>query len=395
MLDLKKEFPIFENNPKIVYLDSASTTQLPEIVIKKIKFHHENNNCNLRGMYSLAEKTGEEIGNVRKKIANFIGSNPEEIIFTKGTTESINFISRVISKLIPKGKDEILITELEHHSNLIPWQILCKNINFKLNVVKVDKNYNLDYDDLKNKISNKTAVFAFTAISNLTGTENDMKKLCRISKESGAISIIDAAQIVGHKKINVKEIDCDFLAFSGHKMYGPQGIGILYGKKEFLDKLEPYQYGGGMVSEVTFNSSTYLDGPDKFEAGTLNIPGIIGLGSAIDYINKIKIEKIENHEEKLCDYAKKELSKVKGIKFYTNNDSKNIISFNLKDLHPHDLSDELSKQGIFLRVGHMCAMPLIKKIGVNGLCRISLGVYNTKKDIDSLTNQLNNISSKL
>jgi len=394
MLNLKNEFPLL-NNKEIIYLDSAATTQMPKNVIRAITNQMETKNANTRGMYTLAEEATLAVEEVRRKVAAFINAEPEEIIFTSGTTESINLIAERILPVIPNGRKEILVTELEHHANLIPWQVFCKKHGFSLKVVKITKDFALDEKDLMKKLNEKTALFAFSSVSNVTGTENDVQRLCFLAKKVGALTIIDAAQSIGNKETDVKKWGCDFLAFSSHKMYGPQGIGVLFGKKEHLDIMEPYQYGGGIIAEVTIQDSSFTQGPEKFEAGTLNIPGIVGLGVAIDFVLSNGLKTISEHEETLLKKLMKGLSSLKGIRLYTAPESKSILSFTLEGLHPHDVSDELSKKNICIRVGHMCAMPLMKTLGVASVCRVSIGAYTTEKDIDIFIDSLTKIIKQL
>lgn len=394
MLNLKNEFPLL-NNKEIIYLDSAATTQMPKNVIRAITNQMETKNANTRGMYTLAEEATLAVEEVRRKVAAFINAEPEEIIFTSGTTESINLIAERILPVIPNGRKEILVTELEHHANLIPWQVFCKKHGFSLKVVKITKDFALDEKDLMKKLNEKTALFAFSSVSNVTGTENDVQRLCFLAKKVGALTIIDAAQSIGNKETDVKKWGCDFLAFSSHKMYGPQGIGVLFGKKEHLDIMEPYQYGGGIIAEVTIQDSSFTQGPEKFEAGTLNIPGIVGLGAAIDFVLANGLKTISEHEETLLKKLMKGLSSLKGIRLYTAPESKSILSFTLEGLHPHDVSDELSKKNICIRVGHMCAMPLMKTLGVASVCRVSIGAYTTEKDIDIFIDSLTKIIKQL
>ena len=317
----KNLFPIFEKNPALVYLDSAATTQKPKIVIDKEKEFYENKNSNIhRGLYSLSENATKEYEGARKIIAKFINASQNEIIFTKGTTESLNLLAYTIDSLTwenkNKGKNEILLTEMEHHSNLVPWQQLEKAFGYKLKFIPIKKDLTLDYNQAKKLINKNTAIVSISMISNALGTQNDVKSLIKLAKKHKAITIVDAAQAIAHKKINVKELDCDFLAFSGHKTFAPFGIGVLYGKYKLLDKMRPFHFGGDMIESVSFNSSTFQNPPIKFEAGTQNIAGAIALGEAISFINKIGIKNIENYESKLTDYTYNKLKTIKGITIY-------------------------------------------------------------------------------
>ena len=390
----KNLFPIFEKNPALVYLDSAATTQKPKIVIDKEKEFYKNKNSNIhRGLYKLSEEATQEYEGARKIIAKFINASQNEIIFTKGTTESLNLLAYTIDSLTwenkNKGKNEILLTEMEHHSNLVPWQQLEKAFGYKLKFIPIKKDLTLDYNQAKKLINKNTAIVSISMISNALGTQNDVKSLIKLAKKHKAITIVDAAQAIAHKKINVKELDCDFLAFSGHKTFAPFGIGVLYGKYKLLDKMRPFHFGGDMIESVSFNSSTFQNPPIKFEAGTQNIAGAIALGEAISFINKIGIKNIENYESNLTKYTYNKLKTIKGITIYKPKNSQNIISFNLNEIHCHDVAQILSdKFNICIRAGHHCAMPLMTKLKIAGTCRISISIYNTKEDINKLISSL-------
>ena len=402
MNSFKKDFPIFKNNPGLIYLDSASTSQKPKPVIKAISDFYGKENANIhRGIYALSENATKKYILARETIAKFINAETNEIIFTKNTTESINLLSNVLKEILPKwkspklgqfeGKNEIVLTEMEHHSNLVPWQEFAKKNNFKLKFIPITKNYELDYEKAKEIINDKTAILAITHISNVFGTINNIEFLVSLAKEKKAITIIDAAQSVQHLKINVKKIGCDFLVFSGHKMFGPLGIGVLYGKKEFLEKLPPFQFGGGMINSVSYEDATFLDIPEKFEAGTQNIAGAISLAEAVKYIEKIKIEKIKRYEKELLDYTLKKLKSIDGIELYLPKKQSSIISFNLFGIHQHDVAQILSDNKICIRAGHHCCMPLMKKLKTQGTCRISFSIYNTKEDVDKLIEGLKKV----
>ncbi len=393
-MNLKKDFPIFRNHKSLVYLDSASTSQKPRQVIDSLTNFYENENANInRGIYSLSENATKKYNEARKIVAKFINADEEEIVFTRNTTESLNFLSYTIKEIIKRGKNEIVLTEMEHHSNLIPWQQFSKKNNFKLRFIPITKDYELNYNKAIELISEKTAILSLTHISNVFGTVNDIRNLIKKAKEKGVLTIIDAAQSIAHTKINVKEIDCDFLAFSGHKLYGPLGIGVLYGKKELLEKLPPFQFGGGMIESVTYESSTFKKTPEKFEAGTPNIAGAIALSEAINYIEKIGVDEIKKHENEILAYTLKELKNLPDITIYNPGKDKSlsVISFNLKNIHPHDVASILNEHAIAIRAGHHCCMPLMKKLGISGTCRISLSIYNTREDIDKLINGLKKV----
>ena len=394
---LKKDFPIFGNNKRLVYLDSTATSQKPEQVIDFVRDFYRKGYANIhRGVYRLSEKATELYFKSKKIIADFINAEPEEIIYTGNTTESLNLLAYTISSLIKKGKNEIVLTEMEHHSNLIPWQQLAKRNKMKLKFIKIKADYTLDLKDAKKKITDKTAIVSLTHVSNSLGTINNVGEIVALGKKRGAITIIDAAQSVPHMRVDVKAIGCDFLAFSGHKILGPTGIGVLYGRKELLEKLSPFNFGGEMIKRVTRKNASWADVPMKFEAGTPNISGAIGLGMAIKYIQKIGIENIEEWEKTLLEYALSKLQDVEGIKIYNAGLSKSsgIISFNLKKIHPHDVAQLLDEKGIAIRAGHHCNMPLMKKLGISGTCRASFYVYNTLEDVDALVSALKKIREK-
>ena len=388
--NIKEDFPIFKNHKSLVYLDNASTSQKPRQVINSINDFYESENANiLRGIYNLSEEASRKYEESREIIAKFINADSKEIVFTRNTTESINLLSYTIKEILSEGKDEIILTEMEHHSNLVPWQQLAKRHNFKIKFIPL-KNYELDYEKAKEMINEKTALVSVTHVSNVFGTINDIKTLIKLAKEKKALTIIDAAQSIPHIEVDVKNLDCDFLAFSGHKVYGPLGIGVLYGKKELLEKLPPFQFGGGMIDRVSYKETSFAEIPEKFEAGTQNIIGAIGLAEAINYLEKIRIENIEVHEKELLKYALEKLKTLDNIIIYNPSIEKSlsVISFNLKNIHPHDVASILNEENIAIRAGHHCCMPLMKKLGISGTCRVSLSIYNTKEDIDKLINGL-------
>lgn len=394
---IKSDFPIFKNNQGLIYLDNAATSQKPKQVIKAITDFYEKDNSNVeRGLYTLAERGQKKYDESRKVVAKFIGAKKEEVIFTKNTTESINLLSYTLSKLFKKGKNEIVVTEMEHHANFIPWQQMAKRHGFKFKVIKLKDDFTLDMEDAKMKVTNKTAVLAFTHVSNALGSINNIGFLLKLAKSKNAFTVIDSAQSISHIKTNVKKLDCDFLAFSGHKMLGPLGAGVLYGKKELLDKLSPFKFGGGMIRKVTSESSEWADTPRKFEAGTLNASDAIGLAEAIKYLEKIGLDNIHSWIKELTEYALKKLNELEGIEIYNPGieNSAGVISFNLKGVHPHDVSEILNSEKIAIRGGHHCAMPLMKSLGIHGTSRISFSFYNTFEDIDKTIEVLKKIQKK-
>jgi len=391
---IKKDFPILNrkiNGNKLVYLDSAATSQKPKQVIKSIVDYYENYNSNVhRGIYKLSEEATIAYENARSKVASLINASPEEVIFTKGTTDSINMLSNMLSRNLKKD-DEIILTEMEHHSNLVPWQIISKEIGLKLKFLRVSEEGKLNTNELLNLISPKTKIIAITHVSNVLGITNPIKEISRIAHEYNILVAVDGAQSVPHMSIDIKSLGVDFFSFSGHKMLASTGIGVLYGKKNLLENLNPVSYGGGMINQVTLESSSWAELPWKFEAGTPNIQGAISMDAAISYLNVIGLEKIQKHEKELTDYTVELLNNIKGITIYGPNPRSGIISFNLEKVHPHDTSAILDNHGISVRAGHHCAMPLMKALGINGTTRVSLYIYNSYQDIDILCNELKKV----
>jgi cysteine desulfurase / selenocysteine lyase len=397
--ELRKDFPIFKNNPNLIYLDNAATSQRPQIVIDTVKDFAEKENANVqRGLYTLSEKAMEKYKEARKTISIFINAKEKEIIFTKNTTEALNLLAYTISEIIPKGKekDEIVLSEMEHHSNLVPWQQLAKRNKMKLKFIKIKEDFTLDLEDAKAKISDKTAIVSIVHASNVLGTINPIKEIIGLAKEKKALTIIDAAQSVSHLRVDVKDLDCDFLAFSGHKLLGPTGMGVLYGKQALLEKLPPFLFGGGMIKKVTYKDSEWANIPEKFEAGTQNIAETIALAKAIEYIEKIGIENISQWESELLKYSLEKLKQIKDIEIYNPGikQSISVLSFNPKGIHGHDVASLLNNNNIAIRAGHNCAMPLIEKLNVPSVSRVSLAFYNTFEDIDKLAESLIKIKTK-
>lgn len=386
---VKKDFPIFEEHPSLSYLDNAATTQTPSAVLNSMDEYYRKHRANTRrGQYALALQSENLYENARGNIAEFIGAQKDEVIFTSGATGAMNMLVLMLehSGYFAEG-DEIVTTEMEHHSVLLPLQELAKRRGLAIRFIEVTKDFRLDYAQAENLINEKTKLFAFTAVSNVTGTINDVLRLSRLAKSAGAISVVDAAQAVGHIPLDVKNLGCDFLFFSGHKMFGPTGIGALYGRKEFLETLPPGFFGGGMVDEVSRDGAQWALPPWKFEAGTQNIAGAIGLGSAVEYIKKLGIGNIANYLHELSSYALKELAKIQGISLFCEENSDNnagVVSFALSGIHPHDVAEILSRDDIAVRAGHHCALPLLRAMNVPALTRASFSVYNSKEDIDRL-----------
>ncbi len=396
-IDYMKDFPLLlqkdEDGRTLAYLDNAATTQKPNQVIDAVCDYYKTYNSNPhRGTYSISVRVTEMFEQVRRKVANFIGSEEtEEIVFTSGTTDSINLVALSYGEQILEQGDEILISVLEHHSNLLPWQRLAKRKKAKLNYLIPDSNGFLSLEEVKNKLSPRTKIVAITQVSNVLGVVNPISEITDLAHKQGAVVVLDAAQSIPHMSVNVRDLNVDFMAFSGHKMLAPAGIGVLYGKKEYLRLMEPLRIGGGIVEEVTKDTVRYLDAPWKFEAGTQNAEGVIGLGAAIDYLETIGMPTIENKERSLIAYAFDKLSSLPEIELYGGKnvtDRTGILSFNVTEVHPHDTATILASHGVAVRAGHHCAQPLMAHMGVNATCRMSLYFYNTEEDIDRLVNAL-------
>ena len=393
MNNLKKDFPILENN-NIAYLDSGATTQKPKQVIEAIKKFYETSNANPhRGAYGLSIEATEIYESTRTKIAKLINAkHREEIIFSKNATESLNLIAYSYGMNNLKKDDEVVISIMEHHSNLVPWQKVTKVTNSKLKYMYINENYELSDEEIENKITDRTKIVGITHISNVLGTINNVKKIIEYAHKKGAIVIVDASQSIPHMKIDVQDLDADFLVFSGHKMLAPLGVGVLYGKKELLEKMTPFIMGGDMIEYVYEQDTTFAELPNKFEAGTQNVEGVIGLGAAIDYIESIGYDKIQEIEKEVVSYAKQELSKLDYLTLYmTSNENKHssVISFDINGVHPHDVASILDSVGVCVRSGNHCAQPLMRFLGIDSTCRASFYLYNTKEDVDSLVNGLN------
>jgi len=390
---IRKDFPILSskmNGKQLVYLDNAATTQKPKQVIKVIEDYYKKYNANIhRGIYKLAEEATAMYEESKQKVANFIGADGiEEIVYTRNATESLNLVAIAWGEANIERGDHILISEMEHHSNMVPWQLLAKRKGAYLDYIKINDDTSLSMQSLKEELEKKPKIVSLTHVSNVTGTINDIKEVAKLVHEAGALFLVDGAQSVPHMKINVKDLGCDMLAFSGHKMLGPTGIGVLYAKKEILEAMPPFLGGGDMIKAVSYQSAIWNDLPWKFEAGTSNIEGGIGLGAAIDYINKIGIEEINKHEKELTRYALERISEIKNVDIfgygYENLDKRAaVISFSIKGVHPHDIAQVFNKEGIAIRAGHHCAMPLVKRLVSNGsVARMSFYFYNTKEEID-------------
>ena len=394
---VRKDFPILHkaiDGKKITYLDSAASAQKPSSVIEAIKHTYENNYANVhRGIYKLSQIATEKYEEARLKVVEFINaSSVEEIIFTRGATEGINLIASCLSDKIIKAGDEIIISTLEHHSNIIPWQIVSKKTGAKIVEVKPDQDGNIFLEDIKKLISNKTKVIALPHVTNSIGSILAIEEICAEAKKNGIITVIDGCQAAPHIKVNVKKIDADFYVFSGHKIYGPSGIGVLYGRKSILDTLDPYQTGGEMIDYVSIQESTYTSLPNKFEAGTPNIVGAIGLGKAIDFVSAIGMDKIRDHSKNITNYLFEEFKKIDFIQIIGNPKERlSIVSFLVKGSHPHDVALLLDNRGIAIRAGHHCAQPAMRHFKVETTLRASVGIYNNYEEIDFFVANLKEI----
>ena len=390
---IRKDFPILSqkmNGKTLVYFDNAATTQKPLCVINRIKEYYEFENSNVhRGAHRLSQVATEHYENARKYISEFINARSEkEIIFTRGTTESINFMSAVLEGVINEG-DNIIISAMEHHSNLVPWQQLCKKKNAELKIIPVSENGELDFEAYKNLLTPRTKLVAVTHISNVLGTINPVKEMAALAHEMGVFFMVDGAQATAHTDVDVQDLDCDFYAISAHKAYGPMGIGILYGKEIWLEKLPPYQYGGEMVDQVGFEETTFNDLPFKFEAGTPNVAGALGMEAALRYIEELGIETIQRYEDELLAYATREIRKVNGVRIIGTARKKTaVLSFIVEEIHPYDIGTLLDQMGIAIRTGNHCAQPLIDVMELPGTIRASFGIYNTKEEVDLFVDAL-------
>ena len=386
---IREEFPILDqkiNGEDLIYLDNAASTQKPKAVINAIKDYYENDHSNVhRGVHTLSVRATEAYENARVKVTEFLNSpNNHQIIFTKGTTDSINLIATSITSLINEN-DEILITAMEHHSNIVPWQELCKRTGAVLKIIPINENGEILIDDYKDMVSAKTKLISVVHLSNTLGTINPIEDIIKIAKSHDVITVIDGAQAAGHLPIDVQKLDCDFYLFSGHKIFGPTGIGVLYGKEEILNRIDPYQYGGEMILKVTFEETTYNSLPHKFEAGTPIIAGAVGIGASIDFINSLDRDLCHEYEMSLHDYALNQLEQIDGIRIIGKSSHKSaIISFVIDGMHPHDIGTIINQKGIAVRTGHHCTMPLMDFYEIPGTVRASFSIYNNHSEIDKL-----------
>lgn len=392
--NIRKDFPILErkiNGKSLIYFDNAATSQTPISVIESISDYYKKYNANIhRGVHSVSEEATEAYESSRKKIQKHFNANfSEEIIFTSGTTHSINIIANGYTDLLTSD-DEIIVSGMEHHSNIVPWQMMIEKNHAKLSVIPLKENGELDLDHFKSIISEKTKIVFLNHVSNALGIINPIEEIIEISHRNGAVVLIDGAQSSAHFTIDLQKLDVDYFTASAHKLCGPTGIGFLYGKKNLLEKLPPLMGGGEMISDVTFEKTTYAELPHKFEAGTPNISGAIAFGYALDYINKIGLDNIYNYENELLNYATQSLKKIEGLKIYGDTNNKtSVISFNIENLHPYDIGSILDKFGIAVRTGQHCAQPIMDHFLISGTVRVSLSFINTKKEIDKLIEAIN------
>ncbi len=387
---IRADFPILNEKirgKQLVYLDNGASTQKPQAVIDRENFFYEHQYANIhRGVHYLSQIGTDLYEQVRRQIQQFINAKHEhEIIYTKGTTNAINLVAYTFGKKFIGEGDEIVVTEMEHHSNIVPWQMLCEEKKCLLKVIPLQEDGTIKLEDAEKIITPKTKLVSFTYVSNALGTINPVKELTEIAHKNGAKVLVDAAQAIQHFQIDVQALDCDFLVFSGHKIYGPTGTGILYGKEDILNAMPPFEGGGDMIKTVSFKGTEFNDLPFKFEAGTPHIAGCIALGTAIEYIQKIGLENIQQYEAALLDYATEQLSQIEGLKIYGTAKNKSaVLSFLLDGIHPYDVGVILDNQGIAIRTGHHCAQPIMEHYNITGTCRATFAFYNTKVEIDLL-----------
>ena len=395
---IRKDFPILErqvHGRPLVYLDNAATTQKPRCVVEAMVSEYYESNANVhRGVHFLSQQATEMHEGARERVRSFINAHSiEEVVFTRGTTEGLNLVAFSYGEAFLKPGDEVILTVMEHHSNIVPWQMLRERKGINIKVVPMDDKGNLLLDEYEQLFTPKTRLVCVAHVSNVLGAVNPVKRMAEIAHAHGAHILVDGAQSIPHFKVDVQQLDCDFLVFSGHKVYGPTGIGVLYGRKELLEQMPPYQGGGEMIARVSFEKTTYERLPYKFEAGTPDYVGSHALAVALDYVEGIGFEKIVAHEQMLTRYAMERMSKIKGMKFYGETAEKDaVVAFNIGDIHPLDLGTLLDHLGIAIRTGHHCAQPLMARCGVEGMARASFALYNTKEEIDALVAGIERVS---
>ena len=387
---IRADFPVLRQNvhgKPLVYLDSGASSQKPRTVIDATVYYYEHDHSNVhRGVHTLSQRATDAFENAREKVRGFINAaSDKEVIYVRGTTEGINLVARTYGDANLKQDDEIIVSEMEHHANIVPWQMLCERTGAKIQVLHFNDAGELDMHEFDALLSDKTKVLAVTHVSNALGTVNPIKDMTRKAHAAGAVVVVDGAQAVPHMQLDMQDLDCDFYTFSSHKMYGPTGIGILYGKEALLDAMPPYEGGGEMIKKVTFEETTYNDLPHKFEAGTPSIAQTVGLGAAVDYLDAIGLDNIAAHEQDLLEYATACAAKVEGMRIYgTAKHKASLLSFGLDGIHPHDIGTILDFEGVAVRTGHHCAQPVMQHYGVAATTRASFGMYNTRSDVDAL-----------
>jgi len=394
---IRRDFPVLDqqvHGRPLVYLDNAATTHKPRAVIEAVARYYEHDNSNVhRGVHTLSQRATDQMEATRDIVQRFINAPArEQVIFTSGTTASINLVAHGFARAFLKAGDEVLITGMEHHANIVPWQLACEFSGATLKVANITDAGELDLDDFKNKLSPRTKIAAFVHVSNALGTINPIEQMIALAKAAGAAVLIDGAQAIAHVPVDVQKLDCDFYVFSGHKLYGPTGTGVLYGKREWLDKLPVYQTGGDMIREVSFERTTFAPIPSKFEAGTPHIAGIIGLGAAINYLSSLPWAAVVEHEHRLLAYATERAQQIPELKIYgTAANKAAVLSFVIGDIHPHDIGTFLDFEGVAVRAGHHCAMPVMQRFDVPATARASFAIYNTLAEVDRLIDAIESV----
>ena len=398
---VRRDFPILARrvrHKRLVYLDNAATAQKPRSVIAAVSRYYEEENANIhRGVHRLSQEATFAYERARGRIAQFLNAeSSEEIVFVRGTTEGINLVASSFGRIRIEAGDEVLITHMEHHSNIVPWQIACREREATLKIAPIDDSGRLDMDAFEGLLSERTRMVAVTHASNVLGTINPVAEIARLAHDRGAVLLVDGAQGAPHLPVDVRSLGCDFYLFSGHKLCGPTGVGVLYGRRDLLEAMPPWEGGGSMIASVSFEKTTFADPPTRFEAGTPNIAGAIGLEAAIDYVNEVGPERIDQYEQSLLAYATEKLTEVEGLRIFgTSDDKVAVISFELDGVHPHDTGTILDLEGVAVRAGHHCAQPLMSRFGVPAMARASLAFYNTREEVDVLAGALASVRSVL
>lgn len=396
---IREDFPILNQSVRgnpLVYLDNAATTQKPLTVIETVKDYYVRINANIhRGVHYLSETATQKYEQTRAKVQNFINAqSSREVIFTRGTTEAINLVASAFGRMNVGEGDEIIISTMEHHSNIVPWQLLCESTGAKLKIIPINDDGEIIFDEYKKLFTDRTKLVSIVHYSNSLGTINPVKQMVDYAHAQGAPVLIDGAQALSHTRVDVQDLDCDFYAFSSHKLFGPTGVGVLYGKEELLEKMPPYQGGGDMIKSVTFEKTTYNDLPNKFEAGTPNIAGVVGLGKAIDYVLEVGYDNITTYEKELFEYAHSALASIRYLRMIGNAEKKSVVfSFVLDGAHPHDVGTILDRKGIAIRTGHHCTQPVMDRFGIPATSRASFVFYNTKEEVDKLVEGIDYVNS--